>query len=707
MALDRKAVRLLYRSELKQFLRDRRTLFLAILLPVLVMPLFLFASHATEKRREKQLEAATYSYAISGGAAARARRLIELGQQGRAADGDGSSNGAALSHVKEIPLPDPVTALAEGRIQVYLETLSAAEAEKAKPPRTERPKTEPAVPRATAARRAANAVESTAAVVPVFRVHSRSSDDMSSRGARMIQDLLSAGRTRLQEQMLAQHGFPVKPSDVAPVAMVDVAEPGRAAGARFGRFLMLMVVFLVLTGGSVVAIDSVAGEKERGTLETLLTTAAGRNEIFAAKQLLVLTVGLAIALLQVFNMLAYAHFGLVPLPEGVAAGLTFGGVAALLLALLPVAGLLSASLVYLSTRAKSYKEAQVYFLPLMLIGGALAAAPLFPEIQLRSIMALVPVANAAIAAKGALGGEPDWLLMPVVLLVNLTALAGVLRLGSRTLGEERLFSSAGREQGLLLTPEDRFGRAVPLWFALTWVVMFVVASNVPALAGLRGQILFNVVLLFVGGSLLLTRRFRLKPRDVFSLRRPPWVAWLAVLTGAPAGLVTAIGLFKLASLLLPVPASWLNEMGRQMVPEELPFWQILLFIAVIPGIGEELAFRGPLLFGLSRRMKPLPLMLTVGAIFGLFHVSVFRLLPTAFLGVLLSAVVLLTGSIFPAMLWHGLNNALSVSLSEWGVNLADLDPWSYTAAALVLAASFYLLWRTRRLRGLSPDPGGT
>ncbi len=129
-------------------------------------------------------------------------------------------------------------------------------------------------------------------------------------------------------------------------------------------------------------------------------------------------------------------------------------------------------------------------------------------------------------------------------------------------------------------------------------------------------------------------------------------------------------------------------------------WQMYLLIAVLPGIFEEIAFRGMLLHGLRRRFHPLVLTLVIALIFGLFHFSLFRIVPTAFLGMILTAVTLLTGSIYPAMAWHGLNNALSIWLANRMVSLSDFDPWIYLTAVTALALSFWIILRNR-----TPYPG--
>jgi hypothetical protein len=137
----------------------------------------------------------------------------------------------------------------------------------------------------------------------------------------------------------------------------------------------------------------------------------------------------------------------------------------------------------------------------------------------------------------------------------------------------------------------------------------------------------------------------------------------------------------------------------------------VFFLAVLPGICEELAFRGVLLYGLSKRLRPVALSLAVGLVFGFFHVSLFRLIPTAYLGVVLSAVTILSGSIFPAMLWHTLNNATALVPAYLGWIDADMsmEPWMYAVAVAGLAVAFWILWRTRQpwrgLRVRRPPPG--
>ena len=72
-----------------------------------------------------------------------------------------------------------------------------------------------------------------------------------------------------------------------------------------------------------------------------------------------------------------------------------------------------------------------------------------------------------------------------------------------------------------------------------------------------------------------------------------------------------------------------------------------------------------------------------------------RLLPTAALGVVIGAVTLLTGSIFPAMLWHALHNATGILAARQGVAVMELGWWVYAAGTAAAALALGLIWRHR------------
>jgi sodium transport system permease protein len=232
------------------------------------------------------------------------------------------------------------------------------------------------------------------------------------------------------------------------------------------------------------------------------------------------------------------------------------------------------------------------------------------------------------------------------------------------------------------------------WFLVFWAVGMLLQFN-SGIEDIRLAVIVHIGVIYPAFTLLVVRHFRLDPREALALRLPRPGVWVGVLLGAPAALLTATGVFRLMQLFMPLPAEVIESFGQSLLPEEIPAWQLIVLLSLVPAIAEELAFRGLLLHGLRRRFGPVGLALTVGLIFGFFHFQIFRIPATAFLGVLLTFVTLLTGSVFPAMLWHALNNGIAFFLATRDVSIQALG-WPWMAGAVVaLALALGIIWRFR------------
>src|SRR5262249_46323426 len=143
----------------------------------------------------------------------------------------------------------------------------------------------------------------------------RGDRDASDNAREQMLALLRMARQQDSQSALVQNGFPGDPKQLFSVEDSSIATHGQVTGSLVGRFITLFLVMMLFTGGAVAAMDIISGEKERGTLETLLTTAAGRSEIVAAKQLAITTVGLVITLIQGLNFLLYIKLKVIALPK--------------------------------------------------------------------------------------------------------------------------------------------------------------------------------------------------------------------------------------------------------------------------------------------------------------------------------------------------------------------------------------------------------
>jgi sodium transport system permease protein len=720
MTDSRDRVATLFLMELRTLLRDRRTVVLSLVLPLIVTPLMLFASRAMEQRRQRALDVRASTGAVTGARAGEARALLE---QARVIATRANGDVLAPLRLEVREIEDPSKALGDGTLDFYVigrdyaeadadrRRRSGADASASGEARTRgvlaREERDGPAPQGRADARRGNGagrqgldtgdpLATPPSDLLTVSVVFRADRDTSRRAAERVLERLRAVRRDQRDAMLASTGFPVQPAAVAPVEAVDLAGEGQVAGLTLGRLVTLLLLFFLLSGGAIVAQDTLAGEKERGTLETLLTSAISRREIVTAKVLLVLAVALTITVIQVLNLLVYVGFGVIPTSQNLAAAITLPVAVALLVFLLPLAVLVAGVLVLVSGYARSHREAQLYFLPLMLGAAVPALAAFLPEVSLRSAIAVVPIANTSVGVKDMLVGRFDWPMLAVAWTINAAVAAWVLGLTARLLSTERLIVPAASDtRADAGSARVRLGQ-VGTWFAVLWAVMLVFSLNAGPDFDLRGQLIVNLIVLMLGGSLLFVRRHRLDPVETFSLRLPHWSAWIAVLVGAPAGLVTGLGIFRLSQAIVPVPPEMVKSLGQYLMPEHLPLWQVLPMLTLLPGICEELTFRGVLLSSLRRHYTPLRAAILSGLVFGLFHFAIFRIIPTAYLGVMLAGATLLSGSIYPAMVWHALNNALALTAGRAGWDLDTISTPAIAGAAVMLVLAFVVLSRGRR-----------
>ena len=666
------------RNEIRMLLRDTRTVLIAVVAPLVLFPLFIFLTNYVEDRETERLETAIYEVAVTGSEATWARAVVESAMALRdepATSADSAEEREPLTPVR-FQLVDavrPDSLLESGELHLVVEG------------------------------RAAVPEDSLETDVPVLELRFRGSSDFSRSAWSRLQERLVRVRSQMRDSVFLAAGFPVDLDRVAVVRSENVATPSREAGSMLGSVLVPFVLLLMLSGGSIVAADSLSGEKERGTLETLLTTASSRTEIVDAKLGAVMAVGLTVALVNIANIGVYIGLGVVDLPEELQIGIGLGTLVLLLFLFFPLIVLAASALLLMSGVAKSYREYQIYFLPLFLVFLVPSLAAFLPGVELASAIAFVPISGVAVATRTLLMGEGE--IVWVGMAVASTTLAAwiLLRRTEDALSNERLISSTGADEAEFRGGVALFPRHVLRWFLGFWVLFFVASLWLGDSLGLRGQVFLNLVVIFFGGSLFLIHRYGLDLRETLQIHRPHWRVWPAVVIGAPSLLVLAIGVGELVDrFLFPVPDSMVQAFEESLTAG-IPLWQQTLFIALAPGIFEEIAFRGVLFSGLRKQLgKPWLAVLVSGAVFGFFHVSLFRILPTAFLGIVLAVVVLRTGSILPAMLWHFLNNFLALVPAQLGWISLDPSqglPVHWYAVALVGATASLILLEER------PDQG--
>lgn len=230
------------------------------------------------------------------------------------------------------------------------------------------------------------------------------------------------------EQRLVARGLPATLVQPFETKRENVAPPEKVGGNTLGGIVPYLIVILCFTGAMYPAMDLTAGEKERGTMETLLCSPVDRVDIVFGKFLVVLTSSLSAMTLSLTSTavsfaLGGSFLGGSKAVAAAAAGKSAGhvmamidpfGIFGVLAMVLPVAVLFSAVLLTVSLFAKSFKEAQSYVGPMIFVVLLPAMIGMLPGIDLNARLALVPILNLSLICKEMLSGVWHWDLIAII-----------------------------------------------------------------------------------------------------------------------------------------------------------------------------------------------------------------------------------------------------------------------------------------------------
>ena len=249
------------------------------------------------------------------------------------------------------------------------------------------------------------------------RIYNYKNEIKSELAANHVEKALKKYSENIVKERLAARDLAVSVLNPFEIKQENVAPPEKVGGAAIGGFLGYFVIVLCLQGAMYPAIDLTAGEKERGTMETILSSPVSRMHLVFGKFFLVLTAALVTAALSVISMGVsfWASQRLHAFDSGNgsdAASLQLhigmGAIFSVFLMALPLAVMFSAALITIALFAKSYKEAQSYITPLMFVVVIPAIASMLPGVELTPKLALIPILNVSLLCKDLIAGTYHW-----------------------------------------------------------------------------------------------------------------------------------------------------------------------------------------------------------------------------------------------------------------------------------------------------------
>ena len=483
----------------------------------------------------------------------------------------------------------------------------------------------------------------------------------------------------------------------------------------FATFIPLILIMMTITGAVYPAIDLTAGERERGTLESLVAAPVSRLGVLFAKYVAVWVVAMLTATLNIVSMLTTMwvfQLDRILLSDGITVWLVLQ--VFLLLALYAI--FFSAVLLVLTSIARSFKEAQAYLIPLMVFSLAPGILAMMPELGTGLWLAIVPMVNLVILARDVMQGQASAVFAVLAVITTLLYSVTALAMAAELFGSDAvLYGSQGGWRELI---GKRDGKRLPSpAFAL--LVLALLFPSQFLMLGIMGRLrevldpLQTVIAIAVGtivlfllipGVLVVGRGYRWT--ETFALRWPG----MKKLTG---GVLLGLGIWPFVGLALwalgnayqwisgSAGSDWTSRISQLAMSQvetwsQIPIPILVLAFAILPAICEEFFFRGLLLQALARNTSFWKAVIGSGLAFGLFHfivessVAPLRFVVTSSMGIVLGWVCLKSKSLLPGILLHSINNAILTSvalLRQQLLSETSLQQPEPTKIALLLAVA--------------------
>jgi sodium transport system permease protein len=514
--------------------------------------------------------------------------------------------------------------------------------------------------------------------VPSPEIYYNTAKEKSQLAYIRVSQVLNRWTDEIGRQNLASSYLPesaVKPFDVAEH---DVADRDHRDAAMWSKILPFLLLIWSLTGAFYPAIDLCAGEKERGTLETLLSSPAERSELVWGKLLTIMLFSVATAVLNILSIGVTGSIVMTQIP-----GLGPPPMLApvwLLIALFPVSALFSALCLALAAFARSTKEGQYYLMPLVLVTMPLVILPMSPGVELNLGNSLIPITGVVLLLRSMLQGnylEALPYIAPVMAVTIACCLLAIRWAIDQFNSESVLFRESERlDFGLWIKHLMRDREETPSVAAaifcgvLILMVRFFMGLAVPqpkSFHDLAVTSLVTQLTVIATPALLMTIMLTRSPTKTLLLKMPP-------LASIPAAALLAVlvhpavrELNILVQNLYPV-SDEMQKLMAGLFNESPQLWQLVIVLAFVPAVFEELAFRGFILSGFRHVGHKWQAIALSSFFFGIAHGLFQQSIVACLVGMLIGYIAVQTGSLLPGIIYHVVHNSLALVTPK---NLSD------------------------------------
>ena len=356
-------IRLIYVREIRMALRERHIVYYVVLLPIFMYPIMIWLMYTGMSFVIGQTEG--FSSRIMMQPTAGAGREIETRIR-------------AETRIKLMVVEDPLSAIKSGDLDLFIEI-------------------EPN---------------------PNFKDNVRlkfaydSSKDRSRLAKDRLDNLITTFRSGYLESVGIDHGL-----THAAYQKIWVLQKNVASQRDMGRFILglmvpMLLIVMVAMGGMFPALDATAGERERSTWETMLSTATDRINILIAKYAYVVTLSAMAGVLNFMAVTISMRSVMAPLlgdrVDDISFSIPFSAIPLILLVTILLAMSVSAFMMIMAAFAKTFKEAQSMvspFVTLMVLPGVFLQ---IPGIEFTTGLAAIPIVNICLLFRESIAGIYHW-----------------------------------------------------------------------------------------------------------------------------------------------------------------------------------------------------------------------------------------------------------------------------------------------------------
>lgn len=627
-----KIVRTIFKKEIIDIIRDKKTLFMGIVLPLILYPLLMIIMTQIMTISMNSIENDDINIAFEKYPS---KELITLIKN---YDSDGAINIVKSKNYKKD--------LEKGNIDAYVDIKEK------------------------------NKIEN-------YKIYINSSKENSSTVNSKLEDIFNTYKEKKVKDKIEQLQLNVEET-LEPVvySTIDLAKTEEVAGLLLGQILPLILIMGVLLGAIYPAIDSMAGEKERGTLETLFTLPISNLELVMGKYMAVSLCAIVTAILNVVSILMTLIYILSTgnisgqlLSNNFNISALSGPLFITLICICLFAMVVSEVSMCVCSLAKSFKDAQNYITPVMFLVLIPSYASMIPNLNLDRTTSIIPVVNISLLIKSVLSNNANLSLIALVFISNFAFVILSVILLSKLFNSEEILFGNNRNFSFLEKRSNIKKGTMPsvsdgvILYALGLVLLIYVGSYIQLKLKMTGIVLTQVMIISL--PLLFAYYIKSDFKKVFSLKLPK----IKHLFGAAC---LWFGTYLLAMVITNIIMYYFPQ--NQEIVEGLNnalfiknnLLLNLLIVAAMPAICEEIFFRGFILTSFKNNKKSYRgAIIFSGILFGLMHMDFIRVVPTSILGIAFAYAVCKTNSIAVSMFMHFLNNGFAVVVTHISSKFSD------------------------------------